>query len=156
MHFDNRPFDLAVVEVHPCMLERIPDAFLKVVPIASSRIGWKQVELNFKQALKRLTDPPRKESHNRFAVGSTIAAQERAIANVPVIPVDARRERQHKPQHGYRRGCPVSKGHSDVPRVSHYVRFHGGLAPLAGELAKGATGEAATVTGEKTAPSRFL
>jgi hypothetical protein len=59
VHLDDGAFDLAVIEVHPGVLEGIPDALLKVVPIAASRIGWKQIELNFKQALKRLTDPPR-------------------------------------------------------------------------------------------------
>lgn len=49
MHLDDGPFDLAVVEVDPGVLERIPDAFLKVVPIAPSGIGRKQVELNFEQ-----------------------------------------------------------------------------------------------------------
>ena len=110
--------------------------------------------MNLEQARKRLADPPREERANAFAVLSTLAAEERAIANVPVIPVDARRERQHKSQWGYHWRCPVSKGQSDVPRVSVHVRFHGGLADLAAEAAKGATG-AADVTGEE-APSRFL
>ena len=61
MHLNHSPFDLAVVVVDPGVLERIPDAFLKVVPVAPSRIGWKQVELNFKLARKRLADPPREE-----------------------------------------------------------------------------------------------
>lgn len=61
MHLDDGSFDLAVVEVDPGMLERIPDAFLKVVPIAPSCIGWKQFELNFKKARKRLADPTREK-----------------------------------------------------------------------------------------------
>ena len=69
-------------------------------------------------ARKRLADPPREESQYRFAVLSPFAAEERAVAHMPVIPVDARRERQHITEHGYRSGCPVRKGHSDVPRVS--------------------------------------
>lgn len=154
MHLDDGPFHLAVVEVDPGMLERIPDAFLKVVPIPSSGIGWIQIELNLEQARKRLADPPREERANRYAVLSTLAAEERAVAHMPVIPVDARRERQHKSQWDYHWRCPVSKGHSDVPRVSVHVRFHGGLADLAEEAAKGATG--AAVTGEGAAPSRFL
>ena len=111
--------------------------------------------MDFKVARKRLADPPREESQYRFAVLSTLAAEERAVAHMPVIPVDARRERQHITQWDYHWRCPVSKGHSDVPRVSVHVRFHGGLAALAEEEAKGATGEAAAVTGE-AAPSRFL
>ena len=74
MQFDDRPFDLAVVEVHPRVLQRIPDAFLIVVPVATPGIGRKQVQLNFKQAFKRLSDPPREESAHRIAVDSTLAA----------------------------------------------------------------------------------
>ena len=106
-------------------------------------------------ARKRLADPPREERANRYAVLSTLAAEERAVAHMPVIPVDARRERQHKSQWDYHWRCPVSKGHSDVPRVSVHVRFHGGLAALAAAAAKGATG-ATAVTEEEAAPSRFL
>lgn len=154
MQFDDRPFDLAVVAVHSGMLQRIPDALLKVVPVATPGIGRKQVQLNFKQAFKRLSDPPRKESTHRIAVGSTLAAQQGAIAHIPVIPVDARRERQHKrQQRGYRGNCPVRKGHRDVPRVRVYVRFHGGLAGLV-PLAAGAC--AADATGAMLAASRFL
>jgi hypothetical protein len=61
VHFDDGPFDLAVVEVDSGMLQRIPDALLEVVPITPSRIGWKQIELDFKLARKRLADPPREE-----------------------------------------------------------------------------------------------
>mgnify|MGYP006947920559 CR=1 FL=1 len=74
--------------------------------------------MNLELARKRLADPPREESQYRFAVLSPFAAEERAVAHMPVIPVDARRERQHITEHGYRSGCPVRKGHSDVPRVS--------------------------------------
>jgi hypothetical protein len=39
MHFDYSSFDLTVVEIDPGVLKRVPDALLKVVPIASSSIG---------------------------------------------------------------------------------------------------------------------
>ena len=58
--------------------------------------------MNFEWTRERLADPPREESANRFAVQSSFTAEERAIANIPVIPVDARREWQHKMKHGYR------------------------------------------------------
>jgi hypothetical protein len=57
-----------------------------------------------------------------------------AVAHMPVIPVDARRERQHITQWGYHWSCPISRGHSDVPQVSSQFRFHG-APPL-----RGATG----------------
>lgn len=151
VHLDHRPFDLAVVEVHTGVLERIPDSLLKIVEVTTPRIGGIQIELNFKMARKRLTDPPREESADRSAVLSTLAAEERAIAHMPVIPVDARRERQHKPKRGYRNRRPVREGHRDVPRRRDHVRFHGGLAGLAVP----ATG-AVAITGDEAAPSRFL
>lgn len=135
------------------MLQRIPDALLKVVPVASPGIGRKQIELNFKQASKRLADPPREESTNRCAVGSTLAAEERAVANTPVIPVDARRERQHKPQHGYRIRRTVREGQRVVPRRRAHVRFHGGVVGL---LAALAGAEAGAATGVTMPDSRFL
>ena len=151
VHLDDRPFDLTVVEVHTGVLERIPDSLLKIVPVTTPRIGGIQFELNFKVARKRLADPPGEESANRSAVLSTLAAEERAITHMPVIPVDARRERQHKAEHGYRLCRPVREGHRDVPRRQVHVRFHGGLADLV-PLATGAT----AITGEEAAPSRFL
>lgn len=78
------------------MLERIPDSLLRIVPVTTARIGGIQIELDFKVARKLLTDPPREESADRSAVLSPLAAEERAIAHMPVVPVDARRERQHK------------------------------------------------------------
>lgn len=135
------------------MLERIPDAFLKVVPVPSPGVGRKQVQLNFKQASKRLADPPRKESAHRCAVGSTLAAEERAVANTPVIPVDARRERQHKPQHGYRIRRTVREGQRVVPRRRAHVRFHGGVVGLLTALAGVEAGATAGIT---VPESRFL
>jgi hypothetical protein len=135
------------------MLQRIPNALLKVVPVPSPGVGWKQVELNFKQASKRLADPPRKESTHRGAVRSTLAAEERAVANTPVIPVDARRERQHKPQHGYRIHRTVREGQRVVPRRRAHVRFHGGVVELLAALAGAAAGAA---TGLTEPESRFL
>ncbi|GIX04991.1 MAG: hypothetical protein KatS3mg114_0860 [Planctomycetaceae bacterium] len=151
MHLNERPFDLAVVDVNARVLERIPHAFLKVVPITTSSIGRKQIELSFEQARKRLADPPREECAHLLAILTTFAAEERAVANIPVIPVDARRERQHKLEHGYR-GCPVREGHRDVPRVSDHVRFQGGVDEGLAALA-GAGEEAAGVA---AIASRFL
>ena len=102
VHFDNGPFHLTVVLINASMLERIPDAFLKVVPIATAAIGRIEIELNLEWTRKRLADLPREESADAFAIQSPLTAEERAIANMPVIPVDARRERQHKSKHGYR------------------------------------------------------
>jgi len=102
MHFDNCPFHLTVVVVNASMLERIPYAFLKVVPVATAAIRRIEIELNLEWTRKRLADPPREESADAFAIQSPLTAQERAIANMPVIPVNARRERQHKSKHGYR------------------------------------------------------
>jgi len=50
VHFNDRPFDLAVIEVDARVLERVPHAFLKVVPVATTSIGRKQIELSFEQA----------------------------------------------------------------------------------------------------------
>ena len=91
MHLDDAFLDLAVVSEDAGVLTRIPQRLVVVVPIATAAIGGIQIELNFKWARKRLTDPPREESADRFAVLSPFAAEERAIANMPVIPVDARR-----------------------------------------------------------------
>ena len=135
------------------MLQRIPNALLKVVPVASPGVRRIQVQLDFKQARKRLADPPRKESAHRDAVGSTLAAEERAVANTPVIPVDARRERQHKPQHGYRIHRTVREGQRVVPRRRAHVRFHGGVVGL---LAALAGTEAGAATGATEPESRFL
>ena len=102
MHLHDSSFDLAVVEVNPGVLERVPHAFLKVVPIATAGIRGIEVELDLQQLRKRLADPPREKREHHSAVLSTFAAEERAIAHMPVIPVDARRERQHKLKRGYR------------------------------------------------------
>ena len=153
MHLDDGSFDLAVVEIDPGMLQRIPDTLLKVVPVATSGIGWKQIKTDFEQARKRLADPPREESTDRGAVGSTLAAEERAVANAPVIPVDARRERQHKPQHGYRIRRTVREGQRVVPRRRAHVRFHGGVFELLTAFAGAAAGAA---TGATVPDSRFL
>ena len=151
MHLNDRPFDLAVVEVDARVLERVPQAFLKVVNVTPTSIGRKQIELSFQQARKRLADPPREECAHLLAIHTTFAAKERAVAHMPVIPVDARRERQHKLQHGHR-GCPVREGHRDVPRVSDHVRFQGGVDEWLAALA-GAGEEAAGVA---ASASRFL
>jgi hypothetical protein len=153
MHFDDGSFDLAVVEVDSRMLERIPDRLLKIVEVTTSRIGWKQIELNVQQAGKRLANPPREQSADRFAVGSSFAAEERAIAQVSVIPIDARREWQHKPQHGYRWGDPVREGQRGVPEVSRHDRFQGGVDVLLAAFA--GAGVDADVEATVTA-SRFL
>ncbi|GIX04911.1 MAG: hypothetical protein KatS3mg114_0780 [Planctomycetaceae bacterium] len=107
--------------------------------------------MNLKWARKRLADPPREESADRFAVLSPFAAEERAIANMPVIPVDARRERQHKLKHGYRVCRTVREGHSDVPSRQAHARFHGGVEEVAAVLA-GAGEDAGVVA----TASRFL
>ena len=107
VHLDDSSYDLAVVEVDPGVLERVPHALLKVVPIPATGIRRKQVQLDLELARKRLADPPREESQYRFAVLATFAAEERAVAHMPVIPVDARRERQHITQWGYHRSCLV-------------------------------------------------
>jgi hypothetical protein len=117
VQLDDGPADLAVVEVDAGVLECVPHALLKVVPVAAAAIGRIEMQFRLERDRKRLPNPPREESAHRLPVGSPFAAQERAVADVPVIPVDARRERQHKAELGYR-GCPVRKGHRDVPRVS--------------------------------------
>lgn len=61
MHFNDCSFDLAVILVDAGMLQRVPDSFLKVVPIASSAIWGIEIELDFESTSKRLADPPRKE-----------------------------------------------------------------------------------------------
>ena len=119
VHLNNSSFDLAVIEIDPGVLERVPHAFLKVVPIPATGIRGKEVQLDLELARKRLADPPREERAHAVAVLSTLAAEERAVAHMPVIPVDARRDRQHIRQRSYRWSCPTSRGHSDVPRVNH-------------------------------------
>ena len=151
MHLDDALLDLAVVSEDAGVLTRIPQRLVVVVPIATAAIGGIEIELNFKWARKRLTDPPREESADRFAVLSPFAAEERAIANMPVIPVDARRERQHKLKHGYRVCRTVSQGHSDVPSRQAHARFHGGVEEVAAALA-GAGEDAGTAA----TASRFL
>ena len=49
MHLNDRPLDLAVVEVDPSVLERVPHAFLKVVPVATTGIRGIEVELDLQQ-----------------------------------------------------------------------------------------------------------
>jgi hypothetical protein len=46
VHLDDSSFDLAVVEVDPSVLERVPYAFLKIVPIPATGIRRKQVQLD--------------------------------------------------------------------------------------------------------------
>ena len=134
------------------MLTRVPQRLVVVVPIATAAIRGIEIELNFKWARKRLTDPPCEESADRFAVLSPFAAEERAIANMPEVPVDARRERQHKLKHGYRVCRTVSQGHSDVPSRQAHARFHGGVEEVAAALA-GAGEDAGVVV---ATASRFL
>ena len=102
VHLNDSSFDLAVIEIDPGVLERVPHAFLKVVPIPTTGIRGIEVQLDLELARKRLADPPREERTHAFAVLSTLAAKERAEAHMPVIPVHARRERQHKLKRGYR------------------------------------------------------
>ena len=151
VHLNDAPFDLVVVGEDAGVLARIPERLMKVVPIATAAIGGIEIELNFKRARKRLADPPREECAHLTAILTTFAAEERAVTNMPVIPVNARRERQHKLEHGYR-GCPVREGHSDVPRVSAHVRFQGGVDEWLAALA-GAEEEAAGIAASS---SRFL
>ncbi len=131
MHFDHSPFDLAVVAIDAGLLQRVPDPFLGVVKVTPP-IGWKQMQLDFERHQKRLRNPAREERTDRGAVLAAFAAEERAVAHVPVIPVDARRERQRKSEHGYRLTGPVRKGHSDVPRTQIH-RFQGGTLVVGGE-----------------------
>ena len=49
MFLDDQPSNLAVVEVHPGVLERIPNAFLKVVTIASSSIRGIEMQLRLQR-----------------------------------------------------------------------------------------------------------
>ena len=151
MHLDDAFLDLAVVSKDAGVLTRIPQRLVVVVPIATAAIGGIQIELNFKWARKRLADPPREECAHLTAILTTFAAEERAIANMPVIPVDARRERQHKLKHGYRVCRTVSQGHSDVPSRQRHARFHGGVEEVAAALA-GAGEDAGTAA----MASRFL
>lgn len=151
VHLDDAFLDLAVVGKEAGMLARVPQCLVKVVPIPSAAIGRIEIELDLEGTRKRLTDPPREESADRFAVLSPFAAEERAIAHMPVIPVDARRERQHKAKHGYRLCRTVSQGHSDVPSRQAHARFHGGVVELLTALA--GAGEDAGVA---ATASRFL
>ena len=61
MHLNDSSFNLAVVEVDPSVLEGVPHAFLKVVPIPATGIRGIEVQLNLKQLRKRLAAPPREE-----------------------------------------------------------------------------------------------
>ena len=151
MHLDDAFLDLTVVREDAGVLTRIPQTLMKVVPITTAAIGGIEIELNFKRARKRLADPPREEGTHQLAILTTFAAEERAIANMPVIPVDARRERQHKLKHGYRVCRTVSQGHSDVPSRQAHARFHGGVEEVAAALA-GAGEDAGTAA----TASRFL
>ena len=151
MHLDDAFLDLAVVSEDAGVLTRIPQRLVVVVPIATAAIGGIEIELNFKRARKRLADPPREVCAHLTAILTTFAAEERAIANMPVIPVDARRERQHKSKHGYRVCRTVSQGHSDVPSRQSHARFHGGVEEVATDLA-GAGEDAGTAA----TASRFL
>ena len=151
MHLDDALLDLAVVSEDAGVLTRIPQRLVVVVPIATAAIGGIEIELNFKRARKRLADPPREECAHLTAILTTFAAEERAIANMPVIPVDARREWQHKSKRGYRVCRTVSQGHSDVPSRQAHARFHGGVEEVAAALA-GAGEDAGTAA----TASRFL
>lgn len=135
MHLNDTLLDLAVVCEDAGVLARVPQCLVEIVPIPSATIGRIEIELHNEWTRKRLADPPREESADRCAVGSTLAAEERAIANMPVVPVDARREWQHKPQHGYRVCRPVRQGHNDVPSRQRHARFHGGVEEVAAALA---------------------
>lgn len=59
VHLDDAFLDLAVVSKDACVLTRIPQRLVIVVPIATAAIRGIEIELNFKRARKRLTDPPR-------------------------------------------------------------------------------------------------
>ena len=144
VHLDDAFLDLTVVREDAGVLARVPQGLVKVVPIPSAAIGGIEIELDLEWTSKRLADPPREESADAFAVLSPFAAEERAIANMPVVPVDARRERQHKLKHGYRVCRTVSQGHSDVPSRQAHARFHGGVDEVATALA--GAGEDAGVT----------
>ncbi len=152
VHLDDAFLDLAVVGKDAGVLARVPQGLVKVVPIPSAAIGGIEIQLDLEWARKRLADPPREESADRFAVLSPFAAEERAIANMPVIPVDARRERQHKLKHGYRICRTAREGHSDVPSRQAHARFHGGVEEWLTALA-GAGEDAGVVA---ATASRFL
>ena len=61
MHLNHSPFDLAVVVVDPGVLEGVPHALLKVVPVTTTGIRGKQIQMDLQLARKRLADPPREE-----------------------------------------------------------------------------------------------
>ena len=106
--------NLAVVAIHAGVLERVPYALLKIVEITTASIGRIQIEFDVQQLEKRLTDPPREKTAYLAAVCASFAAEERAVTNIPVIPVSARRERQHKAKLGYRsRGAGKRTRHDD-------------------------------------------
>ena len=75
VHLDDSSFDLAVVEVDPGVLERIPHAFLKIVPIPTTGIRGIEVQLDLELARKSLADPTREERAHAFAVLSPFAAE---------------------------------------------------------------------------------
>jgi hypothetical protein len=151
VHLDDAFLDLAVVREDAGVLARVPQGLVKVVPIPSAAIGRIEIELDLEWTRKRLADPPREECVHLLAILTTFAAEERAVAHMPVIPVDARRERQHKPKHGYRLCRTVREGHSDVPSRQAHARFHGGVVEVAAAFA--GAGEDAGVA---ATASRFL
>ena len=61
VHLNDSSFDLAVVEVDPGVLERVPHAFLKVVPVTATGIRGIEVQLDLQVARERLADPPREK-----------------------------------------------------------------------------------------------
>lgn len=151
VHLDDALLDLAVVREDAGVLARVPQGLVKIVPIPSAAIGRIEIELDLEWTRKRLADPPREECVHLLAILTTFAAEERAVAHMPVVPVDARRERQHKLKHGYRVCRTVSQGHSDVPSRQAHARFHGGVEEVAAALA-GAGKDA----GVAATASRFL
>lgn len=61
VHFDDCPFHLAVVVIDTGILQRIPDRFLKIIPVATAAIRRIEIELNLEWTRKRLADPPREK-----------------------------------------------------------------------------------------------
>jgi hypothetical protein len=75
VHLDDRPADLAVIAVDAGVLERIPHALLKVVPVATAAIGGIQMQFHLERNRERLLNPPCQERADRVAVLPPLAAE---------------------------------------------------------------------------------
>jgi hypothetical protein len=84
----NKRNNLKVVVVHTGMLQSIKDRFLDVVHIPSTKIGRKELEMNFEPAFQWTQPSQCQERTHAFAKCSPLATDERPCSDPPPVVID--------------------------------------------------------------------